>query len=260
VLLLAGGVLAALAGTGAGLWLAAAVSPAAASAGSSPAVTAKPAGARPPVAPSDVTATALDEYTIRVTWADHGSGITGFNVTNGCGTTGCSGGALNVRTGVAAAADVRTTPGAYQCFAVQALSSSGMSASASMACTTTPGMDIPVTRQWTDTGVTVKAGASVGISASGDAYMAAAGSSQPPAGNPACTPDQDYPAGSAGFPAPRLPCWSLVARIGDGPPFEVGTSILVSATSGRLYLGVNSASVSGNAGIWMVKIKIGGLP
>jgi len=58
----------------------------------------------------------------------------------------------------------------------------------------------------------------------------------------------------------QLPCWSLVARIGSGPPFEVGTSILVLATTGRLYLGVNCASVSGNAGIWMVNIKIGGLP
>ena len=278
VLLLAGGLLAALAGTGAGIELAggghvppaapstgtsAVVSPTAASASPSSSVTAQSANsvdASPPAAPSDVTATALDEYTIRVSWTDHGSGITGFNVTNGCGTTGCSGGALNVRTGGATTVDVHTTPGAYQCFAVQALSPSGVSASANMACTSTPGMDIPVTRQWTDTGVTVKAGASVGISASGDAYVAAAGSSQSPAGNPACTPEKDYPAGSASFPAPRMPCWSLVGRIGDGPPFEVGTSILVSATSGRLYLGVNSSSVSDNSGTWMVNIKIGGLP
>jgi hypothetical protein len=57
-----------------------------------------------------------------------------------------------------------------------------------------------------------------------------------------------------------LPCWSLIARIGNGRPFEVGTSILVAATAGRLYLGVNADSFSGNTGIWLVKIKIGGLP
>ena len=38
------------------------------------------------------------------------------------------------------------------------------------------------------------------------------------------------------------------------------TSILVTATTGRLYLGVNDDSFSGNTGIWVVKIKIGGLP
>ena len=214
----------------------------------------------PPVAPANVTATAVDAYTVRVTWTDLGSGITGFNVTNGCGTNGCNGGALNVRTGLVSAAEVRTTPGAYQCFAVQALSPSGMTASARMACTSTPGIDIPVTRQWTDTGVTVQSGAYIGISASGGAYVAAAGSSEPPGGNPACGPEKNYPATSGSFPASQLPCWSLIARIGNDPPFEVGASALIPATSGRLYLGVNCPSVAGNTGNWAVKIKIGGLP
>jgi hypothetical protein len=91
-------------------------------------------------------------------------------------------------------------------------------------------------------------------------YLAAAGSSQPPGGDPACRPATGYAASSSRFPAPPLPRWSLIARIGTGPPFELGTSILVAAISGRLYLGVNSDSFSGNTGIWMVKIKIGGLP
>jgi hypothetical protein len=45
-----------------------------------------------------------------------------------------------------------------------------------------------------------------------------------------------------------------------GTPFEVGASIVVTAASGQLYLGVNTDSFSGNAGIWTVKIKIGGQP
>jgi hypothetical protein len=73
-------------------------------------------------------------------------------------------------------------------------------------------------------------------------------------------PAADYAARSSRFPAPRLPCWSLIARFGNGAPFEVGNSIVVTAASGRLYLGVNTDSFSGNAGIWTVKIKIGGLP
>jgi hypothetical protein len=35
---------------------------------------------------------------------------------------------------------------------------------------------------------------------------------------------------------------------------------VITAAAGRLYLGVNTDSFSGNAGIWTVKIKIGGLP
>jgi hypothetical protein len=65
---------------------------------------------------------------------------------------------------------------------------------------------------------------------------------------------------SSRFPAPELPCWSLIGRIGHGRPFEVGTSILITATTGRLYLGVNDNSFSANTGIWAVNIKIGGLP
>ena len=221
--------------------------------------TSRPAG-EAPAPPAHVVATALSQYTIRVSWSDKSADVTGFNVSNGCGTDGCNGGALNKRTGPVTATDVTTTPGAFQCFSVQAFNSSGTSASKHQGCTSTPGLNIPVTREWTDTGVTVRSGAAVGISAAGEVYLAAAGSSQPPGGNPSCTPTADYVPHSSQFPAPELPCWSLIARIGNSPPFEVGTSILVTATTGRLYLGVNDDSFSGNAGIWAVNIKIGSLP
>lgn len=219
-----------------------------------------PSGGKAPAAPAHVVATAVDQHTIRVTWADSGGDITGFNVSNGCGTDGCSGGAINVRTGRVTTAEVTTSPGAYQCFYVQAFNRSGTSTSAAPGCTSTPGINIPSNQEWTDTGVTVRSGAAVGISATGNVYVAAAGSSQPPGGDSSCRPATSYAAHSSLFPAPQLPCWSLIARIGDGQPFEVGTSILVSATTGRLYLGVNDDSFSGNAGIWTAKIKIGGLP
>ena len=35
---------------------------------------------------------------------------------------------------------------------------------------------------------------------------------------------------------------------------------ITNAASGVLYLGINDNSVSGNSGIWNVKIKLGGLP
>jgi Protein kinase domain len=219
-----------------------------------------PSGGRAPAAPTDVAATAVDQHTIRVTWADSATDITGFNVTNGCGTDGCSGGAINVRTGKVTTAEITTSPGAYQCLYVQAFNNSGISTSRVPGCTSTPGINVPSNQEWTNTGVTVRSGATIGISATGDVYLAAAGSSQAPGGDPACKPAANYAAHSSQFPAPQLPCWSLIARIGNGQPFEVGTSTLVTATTGRLYLGVNDDAFPGNTGIWAVKIKIGGLP
>lgn len=55
------------------------------------------------------------------------------------------------------------------------------------------------------------------------------------------------------------PCWSLIARIGNGSPFEVGTSTQVVTTAGELYLGVNDNNFSDNSGSWTVRIKLGGM-
>jgi len=217
-------------------------------------------GGTPPAAPAHVAAAALNQRTIRVSWTDTATDVTGFAISNGCGTDGCNGGAVNIRTGPVATADITTTPGAYQCFYVQAINSAGASKPAGPGCISTPEMNIPSSQEWTDTGVTARPGAAVGISATGDVYLAAARSSHPPAGDSSCTPAADYAARRSLFPAPQLPCWSLIARFGNGPPFEVGNSIVITAATGRLYLGVNTDSFSGNAGIWTVKIKIGGLP
>jgi len=59
----------------------------------------------------------------------------GRKPSNGCGADGCSGGALNVRTGPVTAADITTTPGAYQCFYVTALNKAGASTSTNPGCT-----------------------------------------------------------------------------------------------------------------------------
>jgi hypothetical protein len=207
-----------------------------------------------------VVATALGPYRVRVSWAEKRADVTSLNISNGCGLDGCDGGALNVRTGPVTAAVVKATPGAYQCYFVQAFNGSDASDAGGPACISTPGIHIPGNQAWTDTGVIVPAGAAVGVRAEGDIYVAQAGSAQPPGGDPSCTPAASYPGRRAQFPAPGLPCWSLIGRIGRGRPFEVGTSILVTARAGRLYLGINGSSVGANTGIWAVKIKIGGLP
>ena len=113
---------------------------------------------------------------------------------------------------------------------------------------------MPGSQEWTDTGITVQAGQQLTITAAGEIYVGATSASESPAGIPGCTPAASYPAQSAQFPAPSLTCWSLIARIGDGAPFEVGSSAQLTATSGDLYLGVNGDSFAGNSGSWSATI------
>jgi len=215
----------------------------------------------PPATPVHVEVVPSGSYKMTVSWADASAAGTGFHVDNGCPPGACGGGlSLAQTTRYATSAVFAVTPGTYQCFRVQAFNTHGASGWSAYGCGSTPGLVVPGTQQWTDTGVEVRAGDKVGLTASGVVNIAgdygtfAAG----PGGNHACTPARDHPADT--FPAPSQPCWSLIARIGNGPPFEVGPATLVVPGSGELYLGINDDSVSGNSGSWTVNIKIGALP
>jgi hypothetical protein len=195
-----------------------------------------------------------------VTWTDGSAGITGFNLDNGCPVGSCQPGApLNSTTGLVTSATFAVTPGTYQCFRVQAFNSQGVSAWAGWGCTSTPNFAVPGTQEWTDTGVMLNAGDALGITASGTVYIDPS-YPQGPDGDPSCTPAANYSSQSSAFPAPNLACWSLVGRIGNGPPFEVGSSASLTTTAGELYLGVNDGDFSDNSGNWTVRIKIGGMP
>lgn len=149
------------------------------------------------------------------------------------------------------------TPGSYQCFRVQAKNNADTSPWSNYGCISTPGLVLSATQKWTNTKVTVAAGDDIGITADGQISVSPT-ETVSPAGDPSCTPAQQYP-GKA-FPAPDLPCYSLIARIGNGTPFEVGTRALITnASAGVLYLGINDNNVSGNSGTWNVNIKLGGL-
>lgn len=167
------------------------------------------------------------------------------------------GASLTKTTGQVTSTTFSVTPGTYQCFRVQAYNSSGTSPWSSYGCTSTPSFVVPGAQEWTDTNVTVAAGDTLGITATGQVYI---DPQYPvgPAGVQSCIPERDHAGGP--FPALTLPCWSLVARIGTGAPFEVGTSTLVITGSGTLYLGVNDDNFSDNSGSWTVNIKLGGLP
>ncbi len=212
-----------------------------------------------PDAPGNVTAVATSQYKIQVTWTEDTSDVTGFNLDNGCPVGSCDPGATLVQTtGPVDTATFTVTPGSYQCFRVQASNKAGTSPWSGFGCISTPGLVLSATQKWTNTKVTIPAGDEVGISADGQITVSPTETAGP-GGDPSCIPAQNFP--GRAFPAPSLPCYSLIARIGDGTPFEVGTSTLITnAAPGVLYLGINDNSVSGNSGTWNVKIKLGGLP
>lgn len=215
----------------------------------------------PPTAPDipgNVTAVATSQYKIQVTWTEASTDVTKFNIDNGCPVGSCGPGAtLAQTTGPVNTTMFSVTPGSYQCFRVQAVNNAGISPWSNYGCISTPGLVLSATQKWTNTKVTVSAGDDIGITADGQISVSPT-QTVGPAGDPSCTPAQQYP-GKA-FPAPDLPCYSLIARIGNGTPFEIGTRFLVAnAAAGVLYLGINDNSVSGNSGSWNVNIKLGGL-
>lgn len=211
--------------------------------------------------PGGVAAAALGKYRIKVSWSDSAQKITGFNIDNGCpaGTCGGHGVTLAKTTGPVTSTVFRVTPGTYQCFRVQAIAKSGLSGWSGYGCASTPGLVISGTQAWIPTRVKLKSGDRLEIRAAG---LLSIGSLtvRGAAGKPSCRPAVNDAATASSFPAPKLPCLSLIARIGHHRAFEVGTSAVVIARPGRLYLGVNASDFSGSSGSWTVNIKIGGAP
>ena len=110
------------------------------------------------------------------------------------------------------------------------------------------------TAPWTDTGLSVGSGDSVSITASGTIFIAGSDPGKTPAGAPGCIPTNSP---TDTWVAPGLACWSLIARIGDNPPFEVGTGAAFNATvSGELFLGVNDNFFGDNSGAWTASITV----
>jgi hypothetical protein len=205
-----------------------------------------------------VVATPNGQYAIAVTWVNNATNATGFRIDNGCPVGSCAPGAtLATTTGLTTTTKFTVTPGSYQCFRVQAFNSAGSSGWSSYGCTQTPGFVVPGTQSWADTGVTVPAGIALKITASGIVYVSST-NSVGPAGTQSCIPTSAYPGINPPFVAPGLPCWSLVARIGNGAPFEVGSSVTITTTAGRLYLSMNDNHFTDNSGSWTADIKEGG--
>lgn len=106
---------------------------------------------------------------------------------------------------------------------------------------------------WTDTGLDVGPGTGPDLESCGQVYINTAGfPTGQPDGDPEC-----LGVWKAGLPAPDLPCWSLIGRIGDGAPFLVGESWRPSADtpSGRLFLRVNDDNLEDNSGHFRATVR-----
>ena len=122
---------------------------------------------------------------------------------------------------------------------------------------------VPATQQWTDTGTALQAG-TVSFKASGTINVQSGNPlfTNTPAGqgpaDPGCIGNSDTPWGDD-WTAEGLPCWSLIGRIGDGSPFEIGDGGTFTVSSpGELYLGVNDQAdaFGDNSGYWTVSVTI----
>ena len=111
---------------------------------------------------------------------------------------------------------------------------------------------VPGSVQWTDTGVGVKPGDKVAITATGSVFS---------------SPDGKVPAGPDGYPDPTLHQFNLIAsgdhagliaRVGEnGVPFPAGASArFTSGLSGHLFLGINDDGVDNNRGAFEAKVTV----
>jgi hypothetical protein len=103
-------------------------------------------------------------------------------------------------------------------------------------------------RQWTDSGITVKAGDRVAFSTSGQITFAP--------NNQTAGPDGSGTAAGQGFPVPQMAVGGLIGRVGNSAPFPIGsnTQPITMPASGRLVLGINDNIVADNSGSFSVTV------
>ncbi|HKB11134.1 MAG TPA: LecA/PA-IL family lectin [Vicinamibacterales bacterium] len=102
---------------------------------------------------------------------------------------------------------------------------------------------------WTDTGLTVKQGDRVAFSASGEiTYGRSPGQTASPDGG------ADH---RAQYPIPSVPVGALIGKVGNSPPFGIGTQTqpLAMPASGKLMLGINDNELADNGGFFTVTVS-----
>ena len=107
---------------------------------------------------------------------------------------------------------------------------------------------------WTDTTINVVKGDRISFQTSGQIRIA----SGP---NPEFTATADgsggFNASRANYPVPGMAVGGLIARVGGGAPFPIGSNAqpITMPASGRLLLGINDDQVADNSGAFIVSIR-----
>ena len=114
------------------------------------------------------------------------------------------------------------------------------------------GLRVPADRAWTDTGIDVRRGDRVSFRASGQIQFG-------PSDRDVADGNSRYRADPAELVVDVMPIGGLIGQIDRGAPFAIGANArsIVMRSDGRLYLGVNVRSVSGNRGAFLVEILPG---
>ncbi len=110
---------------------------------------------------------------------------------------------------------------------------------------------VEANRQWTDSGLVVRAGERIAFSTEGTVSFGAGGTmTSGPDGN------KDFP-GNPRYPVPTMSAGGLVGRIGNGRPFPIGStrSPIDMPNDGRLFLGVNDNELQDNSDGFNVEIQ-----
>jgi len=121
---------------------------------------------------------------------------------------------------------------------------------------------VPANAPWTDTGINLHGGDIVTVTGSGLIAVTADGLVPPKAPGgfaPNCAATVAFYHRSLGsLPAPNLPCWSLIGRVGNNVvAFEIGVKQVFRVPSaGRLYLGVNDDTFGDNSGYWTAVVSL----
>jgi hypothetical protein len=121
------------------------------------------------------------------------------------------------------------------------------------------------TQPWDDTGLSVTAGETLAITATGEMDYNTNNTCATPTSCTVGPNGSDPGVACTGQPvtAPELPCNSLIGKIGtSGTPFEVGSSFSIASVSapGELYLGVNDGYFADNTLGWTATIYVSQTP
>jgi hypothetical protein len=113
--------------------------------------------------------------------------------------------------------------------------------------TSPQGVSVSAQQAWTPTGVIVARGETVTVSATGDINFGAGTSSS-----------NGSSERNAANPVPTVGTGALIARIGNGQPFPIGSQTRFQApAAGQLFLGINDTHVQDNDGTYQVQIQRG---